>query len=1224
LNLLGGGNGGNGGGSPSAASTADQSSTADPFLTYNDEYYNDKTSLLKSSSSGRPTTPTSSITPGAANHFNNNNNGDGGGGAGGRPSWYMETMPEEESAEQFTTTSNANNGRRSFGNSFDGYIDEKKMEMETEETNPNPILLSFPTPKDRSHDARRHQSQSMGQMHAYDGELEPEGVRGQEAKVLKSQSREDNGQVPLRSFDGSSPPPMSQQQPQQQQLGRSNSRRQMQLREKITTASRNSSTTNNNNEDGGQFNSSPAAPFIVNDNTPRQQLNPPSRMESNNDDEYQQMLKDNIAEIVQQQHEEDLASNSQHRLRQNQNRQMDGNRNNNGSIDMGNSFDSPKPQAHATRGGGNEVGPTTPTGAGDGANNNRSVDNGAEPPSPESRVSNKSNRRSAPVDVDEGSFQDPLSHVQGIHAMAMEHVVRGEYDMALQAFSEVLRVYLKQHGKAHPLTASAYHNLGTVHTKRAGLLLDHTLHQRHCREQALLCFQAAARSARDSPQLGPDHPNVAVSLVRIGFLLLQSRQYQNAVITFEEALRIRLDHYGPTHGLVANLYNNLGVCCMHLHNFTTGRRYLQQALDIQKELLNREDSSETDLLELADTLCNIGGLNLEWIRQQGPDARHALDAESAFLEALELRSEVLGPEHPLTQQVRSLHDMVRSIPLPNVDDVPETQGTGAGNARTASDLVDNNPKEYASDDISAMTGTPSVPATPKSMQKYTGTLLPPATPSTADELHLPSLDRSIDKSNSSHNFLPSRSKHLDAEASLRTRTAIEAYDATEESCLLRRPGNGTSSQVGLVVTYAQTATNGTIVESDRSIAMNQAKAILDAHSDIMDSPSGARAGGSQMTMNSGMKPSSEDDGLVPLAGNWPPASFHQITPEVLENPEEHLHTIQNCASNFMRRGRYTEAVQLLEIVVECQKARNGPVHEDVGDALHNVGIAELRAEEYYQALQAFEEAVRVRKGALGNDHAQVAVSLMRVGISLLLLQRLDDALWIFREALTVRKNALGALHPSNARIWNNIGCVHVEFNELKEARRSFESALDIQRNALVNDPENGPIMFGASTTLQNLGYLYAKREMYEKAAMVLRESLTLQEKVMEPDHPSVLNTLESLAEACMDARRYPHASRYYEELLKRYEGSDSSESTASILKQASLLQKIGSIHMHQNDPQMQLMKLQMAIQLLRSDSTTVLTEQKLEEERAALDKKIMTELRLVESDIGRSNNGQGW
>jgi hypothetical protein len=71
----------------------------------------------------------------------------------------------------------------------------------------------------------------------------------------------------------------------------------------------------------------------------------------------------------------------------------------------------------------------------------------------------------------------------------------------------------------------------------------------------------------------------------------------------------------------------------------------------------------------------------------------------------------------------------------------------------------------------------------------------------------------------------------------------------------------------------------------------------------------------------------------------------------------------------------------------------------------------------------------------------------------------------------------------------------VEFNELNEARRSFEAALDIQRNTLVNDPDNGQVIFGASTTLQNLGYLYTKRDMHEKAAMVLRESLSVREEM---------------------------------------------------------------------------------------------------------------------------------
>lgn len=97
----------------------------------------------------------------------------------------------------------------------------------------------------------------------------------------------------------------------------------------------------------------------------------------------------------------------------------------------------------------------------------------------------------------------------------------------------------------------------------------------------------------------------------------------------------------------------------------------------------------------------------------------------------------------------------------------------------------------------------------------------------------------------------------------------------------------------------------------------------------------------------------------------------------------------------------------------------------------------------------------------------------------------------------MRKHALGDLHPSTARIYNNIGCVHVEFDELREARRAFEAALDVQRNALCHDPESGPIQFAAATTLCNLGYLYRNRDMHEKAALVLREALSVSQAIVD-------------------------------------------------------------------------------------------------------------------------------
>ncbi|KAI2493777.1 hypothetical protein MHU86_20740 [Fragilaria crotonensis] len=94
-------------------------------------------------------------------------------------------------------------------------------------------------------------------------------------------------------------------------------------------------------------------------------------------------------------------------------------------------------------------------------------------------------------------------------------------------------------------------------------------------------------------------------------------------------------------------------------------------------------------------------------------------------------------------------------------------------------------------------------------------------------------------------------------------------------------------------------------------------------------------------------------------------------------------------------------------VLECQRRIRGELHEDVGAALHNVGLVHLRLNEHTQALDYFELAVRVRKGSLGRDHPEVAVSQVKVGISLLLLHQFDRALQAFLEALSIRKRALG-------------------------------------------------------------------------------------------------------------------------------------------------------------------------------------------------------------------------
>jgi hypothetical protein len=114
---------------------------------------------------------------------------------------------------------------------------------------------------------------------------------------------------------------------------------------------------------------------------------------------------------------------------------------------------------------------------------------------------------------------------------------------------------------------------------------------------------------------------------------------------------------------------------------------------------------------------------------------------------------------------------------------------------------------------------------------------------------------------------------------------------------------------------------------------------------------------------------------------------------------------------------------------------------------------------------------------------------------------------------------------------------------------------------------------------------------------------------LDLDHPAVLGTLESLGEACLDARRFSHALKYFTQLFDRSEASKG----LSKLKQAIILQKIAVIYEHLDDPKAQISKLEMALTFLRSDTSDGMIE-----EKKALDRRLQEELRSVRDELEKN------
>ena len=83
------------------------------------------------------------------------------------------------------------------------------------------------------------------------------------------------------------------------------------------------------------------------------------------------------------------------------------------------------------------------------------------------------------------------------------------------------------------------------------------------------------------------------------------------------------------------------------------------------------------------------------------------------------------------------------------------------------------------------------------------------------------------------------------------------------------------------------------------------------------------------------------------------------------------------SSNLLfQAGKFSKALKKFESILASILERFGETHHRVGAALHNVGIANLRAGKFADAMDAIEEAVRIRKATLGTDDPKVAVSSM--------------------------------------------------------------------------------------------------------------------------------------------------------------------------------------------------------------------------------------------------------
>jgi CHAT domain-containing protein/Tfp pilus assembly protein PilF len=149
-------------------------------------------------------------------------------------------------------------------------------------------------------------------------------------------------------------------------------------------------------------------------------------------------------------------------------------------------------------------------------------------------------------------------------------------------------------------------------------------------ERALGILQRALQIREEI--LGPQHPNVAVTLNALAASYEDLRDYGHALPMYQRALELRERALGPKHYDVAIALNNLGQLYAKLGDAEKARPLLERSLHIREEVLGRDHPAVANALTGLARVLASGG--------QFDEAERLLDR------ALRLTERALGPWSP--------------------------------------------------------------------------------------------------------------------------------------------------------------------------------------------------------------------------------------------------------------------------------------------------------------------------------------------------------------------------------------------------------------------------------------------------------------------------------------------------------------------------------------------------------------------------------------------------
>ncbi|KAI8491602.1 hypothetical protein Bbelb_308020 [Branchiostoma belcheri] len=209
-------------------------------------------------------------------------------------------------------------------------------------------------------------------------------------------------------------------------------------------------------------------------------------------------------------------------------------------------------------------------------------------------------------------------------------------------------------------------------------------------------------------------------------------------------------------------------------------------------------------------------------------------------------------------------------------------------------------------------------------------------------------------------------------------------------------------------------------------------------------------------------------------------------------------TLNNVGFAWHGMGNFRQAMDYFEQALQMHKAVYGETtaHREIASCLSNLGHACSSLREYKRALGYYEQSLQMFRTTFGPDKANLCIvyTLNKMAEAWRGIGNQKKAIDYYKQTLQMFQSMHGTAHPDNAPTLNYIGTAWLRLGEKRKAIDYFDRALQMQRNVYGAGAETPDIAASLSCLAEAWDKLGNDRKArgYEIQARQMRKKLARQ------------------------------------------------------------------------------------------------------------------------------------